>query len=66
MNTYGQTNKDAIELIKTFENITDNIRGIIKKKKFKDLQLKIMSDKSMKLESIMIGIYRCLNKEIGG
>ena len=57
INLYAQTNKDAIELIKTYSNVTDYITGRIKKKKFKDLQLKISSNRSMKLESIMIEAY---------
>ena len=57
INLYIQTNKDAIELIKTYENVTVYITGIIKKKKYKDLKLKIISDKRMNLESIMIETY---------
>lgn len=57
INVYVKTNKDNMTLIKTFENVTDYITARIKRKKFKDIQLKISSNKSMKLESIMIEAY---------
>ena len=52
-----KTNKDEMTLIKNFENINDYIVARIKRKKFKDLQIKISSNKKMKLESIMIESY---------
>lgn len=57
INVYASTNKDAIELIKSYTNVTDYITARIKKKKFKDIQLKISSEKNMKLESIMLEAY---------
>ena len=57
INVYASTNKDAIELIKNYTDVTDYAIARIKKKKFKDLQLKISSSKNMKLESIMIEAY---------
>ena len=57
INVYVKTNKDNMTLIKTFENVTDYITARIKRKKFKDIQLKISSNKSMKLQSIMLEAY---------
>ncbi len=57
INVYVKTNKDNMTLIKTFENVTDYITARIKRKKFKDIQLKISSSKNMKLQSIMIEAY---------
>lgn len=54
INVSVKTNKDAMTLIKTFENVTDYITARIKRKKFKDMQIKVSSTKNMKLESIMI------------
>ena len=52
-----KTNKDTMALIKTFENITDYIIARIKRKKFKDMQIKVSSNNHMKLQSIMIESY---------
>jgi hypothetical protein len=57
INVYVKTNKDNMTLIKTFENVTDYITARIKRKKFKDIQLKISSSKNMKLQSIMLEAY---------
>jgi len=54
INVSVKTNKDTMTLIKTFENVTDYITARIKRKKFKDMQIKVSSTKNMKLESIMI------------
>ena len=51
------TNKDAMTLVKTFTDVSDYIVARIKKKKFKDMQIKISSTKPMKLESIMIEAF---------
>ena len=51
------TNKDAMALVKTFTDVSDYIVARIKKKKFKDMQIKISSTKPMKLESIMIEAF---------
>lgn len=52
-----KTNKDTMTLIKTFTNVTDYIIARIKRKKFKDMQIKISSNSNMKLQSIMIESY---------
>ena len=52
-----KTNKDTMTLIKTFTNVTDYIIARIKRKKFKDMQIKVSSNQNMKLESIMIESY---------
>ena len=57
VNVSVKTNKDSMTLIKTFENVTDYVTARIKRKKFKDMQIKISSDKFMKLQSIMIESY---------
>lgn len=49
-----KTNKDEMELINTFNNVSDYIIARIKRKKFKDIQIKIHSNKPMKLESITL------------
>lgn len=56
-----KTNKDEMTLIKTFEDVSDYIVARIKRKKFKDIQIKIHSTRPVKLESItlesFIGAY---------
>ena len=49
-----KTNKDEMALIKTYEDVTDYLIARIKRKKFKDMQIKISSNTHMKLQSIMI------------
>ena len=57
INVSVSTNKDEMELIKTYENVEDYIVARIKRKKFKDIQIKVSSSKPMKLESIMLECY---------
>ena len=57
INVSVSTNKDPMTLINTYTNVTDYIVARIKRKKFKDIQLKIHSNKPMKLESIMLESY---------
>ena len=57
ISVYAKTNKENFTLINTFTNVTDYIVARIKKKKFKDVQLKIYSNKKMELESIMIEAF---------
>jgi hypothetical protein len=57
INVSVKTNKDTMTLIKTFENVTDYIIARIKRKKFKDMQIKVSSNTHMKLQSIMIESY---------
>ena len=53
-----KTNKEnSMALIKNFTNVVDYIVARIKRKKFKDMQIKISSNGNMKLESIMIEAY---------
>lgn len=58
INVLVKSNKEeTFGLIKTYENVTDYLIARIKRKKFKDMQIKIESNKKMKLESIMIESY---------
>ena len=57
INVSVSTNKDAMALIKSFNDVSDYIIARIKRKKFKDMQIKISSNKHMKLESIMIEAF---------
>ena len=57
INVSVKTNKDTMTLIKTFENVSDYIIARIKRKKFKDMQIKVSSNTHMKLQSIMIESY---------
>lgn len=52
-----KTNKDEMELINTFNNVSDYIIARIKRKKFKDIQIKIHSNTPMKLESITLEAF---------
>ena len=57
VNVSVKTNKDSMTLIKEYEDVTDYLIARIKRKKFKDMQLKISSNSHIKLESIMIESY---------
>lgn len=52
-----KTSKDAMALINTYPNISDYVVSRIKRKKFKDIQIKIHSTKPMKLQSLMLECY---------
>lgn len=55
---YAKTNKDEdYELIGTFENVKDAFNCRIKKKKFKDIQLKFYSPKRFSLETATLESY---------
>jgi hypothetical protein len=54
---YAKTEKTDFELIGNYENITDYFVSRIKRKKFKDLQLKFYSDKRFSLETASIEIF---------
>jgi hypothetical protein len=54
---YAKTEKTDFELIGTYENITDYFVSRIKRKKFKDLQLKFYSDKRFSLETASIEVF---------
>lgn len=54
---YVKTNKTDWELISTYTNITDYLVSRIKRKKFKDIQLKFHSSKRFSLESATLECY---------
>ena len=53
----AKTEKSDFELIGTYENVTDYFVSRIKKKKFKDLQLKFYSDKRFSLETASLEVF---------
>jgi hypothetical protein len=57
ISVYAKTEKKEFELIGTYENITDYFVSRIKRKKFKDLQLKFYSDKRFSLETASLEIF---------
>ena len=55
---YAKTNKDAdFEILGTYINVTDAFSCRIKKKKFKDIQLKFYSTKRFALETATLDCY---------
>ena len=54
---YAKTEKTDFELIGDYENITDYFVSRIKRKKFKDLQLKFYSDKRFSLETASLEVF---------
>ncbi len=52
-----RTNKDDWEEVGTFENVTDYFTCRIKKKKFKDIQLRFCSDTRFSLETATLECY---------
>jgi hypothetical protein len=54
---YAKTEKTDFELIGTYENITDYFVSRIKRKKFKDLQLKFHSTKRFSLETASVEVF---------
>ncbi len=54
---YAKTEKTDFELIGTFENVTDYFVGRIKKKKFKDIQLKFHSNTRFSLETVSLECF---------
>ena len=54
---YVKTDKTSWELINTYINVTDYFVSRIKRKKFKDIQLKFYSDTRFSLESITLECY---------
>lgn len=54
---YAKTEKSDFELIGTYENVTDYFVSRIKRKKFKDLQLRFYSDKRFTLETASIEVF---------
>jgi hypothetical protein len=58
ISVYVKTNKDsAFELVDTFRNVTDAFTCRIKKKKWKDIQLKFYSPKRFSLETATLEAY---------
>ena len=54
---YAKTEKTDFELIGNYENITDYFVSRIKRKKFKDLQLKFYSEKRFSLETASLEVF---------
>lgn len=58
ISVYAKTNKDEdFDLLGTFENVTDAFNCRIKKKKWKDIQLKFYSPKRFALETATLEAY---------
>ena len=58
ISVYSKTNKDEkFELLDTFANVTDAFCCRIKKKKFKDIQLKFYSNKRFSLETATLECF---------
>ena len=54
---YAKTNKTDFEFIATYENVTDYFVSRIKKKKFKDIQLKFYTKTRFSLESVSLECF---------
>lgn len=57
ISVYAKTEKKDFELIGTYENITDYFVSRIKRKKFKDLQLKFHSNTRFSLETASLEVF---------
>lgn len=57
VSVYVKTEKSDFELIDTYKNITDYFVSRIKRKKFKDIQLKFHSEKRFSLETATLECY---------
>lgn len=57
ISVYAKTEKTDFELIGTYENITDYFVSRIKRKKFKDIQLKFYSGTRFSLESVTLECF---------
>ena len=57
ISVYAKTEKKEFELVGTYENITDYFVSRIKRKKFKDLQLKFYSNKRFSLETASLEVF---------
>jgi len=57
VSVYVKTDKTDWELIGNYTNVTDYFTSRIKRKKFKDLQLKFQSDKRFSLETATIEVF---------
>ena len=54
---YAKTEKTDFEYIGTFNNVTDYFVGRIKRKKFKDIQLKFQSSSRFSLETVTLEFF---------
>jgi hypothetical protein len=57
ISVYAKTDKTDFELIGTYENVTDYFVSRIKRKKFKDIQLKFHSNTRFSLESVTLECF---------
>ena len=57
MTMYAKTNKTEWELIDTHDNVKDYFVSRIKRKKFKDIQLKFYSPTRFSLETITLECF---------
>lgn len=57
ISVYAKTDKTDFELIGTYENVTDYFVSRIKRKKFKDIQLKFYSKTRFSLETVTLECY---------
>lgn len=57
ISVYAKTNKTDFELIGTYENVTDSFVSRIKRKKFKDIQLKFYSKTRFSLETVTLECF---------
>ena len=57
VSVYVKTDKTDWELISNYENVTDYFTSRIKRKKFKDLQLKFQSDTRFSLETATLEVF---------
>ena len=57
ISVFAKTEKTDFELIGNYENITDYFVSRIKRKKFKDLQLKFYSEKRFSLETASLEVF---------
>ena len=57
ISVYAKTESTDFELIGTYENVTDYFVSRIKKKKFKDIQLKFYSKTRFSLETVTLECY---------
>lgn len=57
ISVYAKTEKTDFELIGTYENVTDYLVSRIKRKKFKDIQLKFYSQTRFSLETVTLECF---------
>ena len=57
LSVYAKTENTEWELIGTYENVTDYFTSRIKRKKFKDMQLKFHSDTRFSLETATLEVF---------